>query len=73
MDSFINRNYLRNELLEFASCYGNPTYLSRARAIEVVDKIPEGIVRCRNCKRMQECKLAQRLGPDGYCSEGERA
>ena len=71
MDSFINRNHLRNELLEYASCYGNPTYLSRARAMEVVDKFPEGVVRCRYCKKFEVCEFG--LGADGYCSEGERA
>ena len=30
------------------------------------------VVRCKNCRLQQMCRLAQRLGDDGYCSEGER-
>ena len=30
------------------------------------------VIRCRDCEREQTCRLAQRLGEDGYCSESER-
>ncbi len=32
----------------------------------------EVVVHCRDCERQQMCRLAQRLGENGYCSEGER-
>lgn len=32
----------------------------------------EPVVRCKACEHQQMCKLAQRLGEDGYCSEGVR-
>lgn len=72
MDSFINRENLRRDILDYAVCAGNPIWLARHKALEVIDNIPEGIVRCRDCRWEQECKIAQRLGADGYCSEGER-
>ena len=30
------------------------------------------VVLCQECKWQKNCKLAQRLGTDGFCSEGER-
>ncbi len=30
------------------------------------------VVRCDNCRIQQQCKIAQYLGLDGYCSYGER-
>ena len=72
MDSFVNRESLRKELVSYAVCMYQPMLMSRERVMTVVDEIPEGIVRCRDCQRQQGCKLAQRLGEDGYCSEGER-
>lgn len=30
------------------------------------------VVRCRECKLQQQCRNAQYLGLDGYCSYGER-
>lgn len=29
------------------------------------------IVRCKDCVKLQTCRIAQWLGLDGYCSEGE--
>lgn len=39
-------------------------------AIPAVDAVE--VVRCKDCEREQECRIAQRLGIMGYCSEGER-
>lgn len=71
MSEFINRDDLRKDLMEYAVCAGKPTLLARHKALEVIDNIPEGIIRCGKCKHQQTCKIAQRLGEDGYCSEGE--
>jgi hypothetical protein len=30
------------------------------------------VVRCEKCKRQAVCVFSQRLGEDGYCSDGER-
>ena len=30
------------------------------------------IVRCKDCIVQQTCRIAQWLGMDGYCSQGER-
>ena len=72
MDSFINREDLRRDVLDYAVCAGNPVYLAKHRVLEVIDNIPEGIVRCRECMHQKDCKVAQTLGLYGYCSYGER-
>ena len=70
MGSFINRENLRRDILDYAVCAGNPVWLARHKALEVIDNIPEGIVRCRDCAKFDVCEFG--LGADGYCSEGER-
>ncbi len=30
------------------------------------------VVRCKDCKMQQYCKVAQYLGKDGFCSNGEK-
>lgn len=35
-----------------------------------IDAVP--VIRCKNCIHVQECKNAQHLGLEGYCSYGER-
>ena len=72
MDSFINRESLRRDVLDYAVCAGNPLLMSKNRVLEVIDNIPEGIVRCRECVHQQDCKVTQKLGIYGYCSYGER-
>ena len=71
MRTFVCREDLREDILGYAVCAGQPKWLASHRAMEVIDNIPEGIVRCGGCKWQQACKIAQRLGVDGYCSEGE--
>ena len=71
MNNLIDREMLRRDIQDYAVCAGKPTLLARHKALEVIDNIPEAVVRCRNCKWQQECKIAQRLGLDGFCSEGE--
>ena len=45
-------------------------------AVRDIDNLPAvdavEVVRCKDCEREQTCKIAQRLGIYGYCSEGER-
>lgn len=42
----------------------------------IINNIPAADVRhavlCKNCLFQQYCKLAQYLGEDGYCSNGEK-
>ena len=35
-----------------------------------IDAVP--VVRCKDCALQYGCKVAQRLGNDGFCSYGER-
>ena len=70
MKTFICREDLRVDLMEYAVCAGQPRWLARHKALEVVDNIPEGIVRCRNCEKFDVCEFG--LGADGFCSEGAR-
>lgn len=72
MNEFISRNQLREDLMGYATCMYKPTLMAREKVLFVVDNIPEAIVRCRDCESQQTCKIAQRLGNEGYCSEGER-
>jgi hypothetical protein len=44
--------------------YNPPSY-------EWVDNTGE-IVRCKDCFLRQHCKVAQYLGEDGFCSNGEK-
>ena len=30
------------------------------------------VVHCKDCDMLQDCKIAQYLGLDGYCSRGEK-
>ena len=39
---------------------------------EVVQRDLVEVVRCNKCEDQQNCRLAQRLGWDGFCSEGHR-
>ena len=69
MGELIDRDMLRRDIQDYAVCAGKPTYLARHKAMEVVDKIPEAVVRCHDCKHADGCKFG--LGADGYCSKGE--
>lgn len=44
--------------------------------IDMIESIPAADVRpvvlCRGCKMQQHCKVAQYLGKDGFCSNGEK-
>ena len=44
--------------------YNPPSY-------EWIDNTGE-IVRCKDCMMQQYCKVAQYLGEDGFCSNGEK-
>ena len=68
MNSFINRETLRNDLLGYATCMFRPTLMTREKVLAVVDNIPEAIPRCRDCKHQETCTFD--LGDDGYCSKG---
>ena len=45
-------------------------------AIEIIQNAPAADVRevvlCRDCREQQVCRIAQYLGLDGFCSNGER-
>ena len=70
MESLINREAVRNDLLGYATCMYRPTLMSREKVLDVVDNIQEAVVRCRECKHKKTCKF--NLGDDGYCSKGAR-
>jgi hypothetical protein len=57
---------LANRLQAFIGLAGASVYGKEAQRME------EGIVRCDNCKWQRDCKFAQKLGINGFCSEGER-
>ena len=46
------------------------------RILDWIDDIPAADVRpvvmCRDCMMRQYCKVAQYLGADGFCSNGEK-
>lgn len=68
MESFINRETLRNDLLGYATCMFRPTLMTREKVLAVVDNIPDAVVHCRDCKNQETCTFD--LGDDGYCSKG---
>lgn len=70
MNSFINREMLRNDLLGYATCMYRPTLMSREKVLSVVDNTPEALPRCRECRHRETCTFD--LGDDGYCSKGAR-
>lgn len=70
MNNLIDREMLRRDIQSYAVCAGKPTLLARHKALEVIDNIPEAVVRCRDCERFDVCEFG--LGADGYCSEGAR-
>lgn len=38
----------------------------------IKQEIVQELVRCKDCLMHDVCRLEQRLGMDGYCSEAER-
>lgn len=70
MIELIDREMLRRDIQDYAVCAGKPVYLTKHKALEVIDKIPEAVVRCRDCVYLNSC--VSDLGEDGFCSEGER-
>jgi SH3-like domain-containing protein len=48
--------------------YNNGLNMAKAIAIKL-DAVP--VVRCKDCKK-DWCYLRQELGPEGFCSAGER-
>lgn len=71
MKSLIDREMLRRDIQDYAVCAGKPVYLTKHRALEVIDKIPEAVVRCRECEHREACKMD--LGDDGFCSKGKKS
>lgn len=51
-------------------------YLKAAEVLRGFDEILAAdvapVVHCKHCTRQRFCKVAQRLGEDGFCSEGVR-
>ena len=43
---------------------------------EVIKHLPtveaKPVVHCKDCNMLQDCKIAQYLGLEGYCSRGEK-
>ena len=70
MSSLIDREMLRRDIQDYAVCAGKPTLLARNKALEVIDNIPEAVVRCCDCKAFDVCEFG--LGANGFCSIGER-
>ena len=70
MRELIDREMLRRDIQDYAVCAGKPTLLARHKAMEVIDKIPEAVVRCRECEMFDVCEFG--LGADGFCSDGKR-
>ena len=68
MRTYVCREDLIRDVMEYAVCAGRPIWLARHKAIEVMEKIPEGVVRCRDCEHAEGCQYG--LGPDGFCSKG---
>ena len=36
-----------------------------------VENMPEAVVRCKDCDLLQDCKISQYLGLEGYCSNAD--
>lgn len=46
--------------------------IDRSNALDMaIEALKKEKRRCNNCTQEQNCKLAQRLGIDGFCSEWE--
>lgn len=59
----------KNELIQ-ALAYDRDQY-EKGYADGKRDAMAE-LVRCKNCKMEEKCKITQWLGEDGFCSDGER-
>ena len=46
------------------------------KALHIMQDLPAAdvveVIRCKDCMVLQNCRFAQGLGLDGYCSQGER-
>ena len=51
-------------------CDHGESYRPAYDKFKIADVAP--VVHCKHCTRQQYCKVAQRLGDDGFCSEGVR-
>jgi hypothetical protein len=52
--------------------YHNGLSMAMAMVLKAPAADVVAVVRCKECEIQQMCRLAQRLGDDGFCSEGER-
>lgn len=64
------------EAIKELSRYDNEFYTPKNRAahrmaVEALSKDAVEVVRCQECAKTW-CYLRQELGPDGFCSAGER-
>lgn len=50
--------------------FGRENVRDVIRGVPAADVAP--VVRCKDCKWANLCNLGQRLGLNGFCSEGER-
>ena len=60
--------------------YGNPHFMNGIATVrELIEDMPEAVVRCKDCAIAQHDELfgqwycnGKEVKPDGYCSDGER-
>ena len=60
--------------------YGNPHFMNGiATVLELIEDMPEAVVRCKDCAIAQHDELfgqwycnGKEVKPDGFCSHGER-
>ena len=76
MAEYIERDALIKKLFPYGMP-DNGNYGINAKAVRVaVERAPAAdvveVVRCEDCDKERDCKTAQFLGENGFCSYGER-
>ena len=75
MKEYIEREAIGLTDFEIVMCNGDYKELCKM-LLDKIANIPAADVRevvlCRDCKVQQYCKVAQYLGEDGFCSNGEK-
>lgn len=69
MADLIDRNDAYKVLAEY---YHHRTETQHKSLKEALSRVPDGIVRCKDCLLHGVCTYERGLGKDGFCNQGKR-
>lgn len=61
-----------NRVIQKAFDDGRFSYMVGQYLMDRIAEIPDGLVRCKDCKLWQTCNLCMRYGDDWFCAGGKR-